>query len=102
MIVSATGSPSASVTPLIWPATYLWFGGQRFPSPEDAPVQTGLRLIEVVTDAVLFARFGSGWSPATVAVFVTELPGRASTVIVNACEAPGASVPAVQVTTPAV
>lgn len=53
------------------------------------------------TDAELFAPFGSACAPETVAVFTMEPPEPALTVIEKACEAPGASVPAVQVTIPA-
>ena len=101
VIVSVIGLPSGSVTPAIWPATYLWFGGQSVPSPVVAAVQTGLWLILVVTVAVLFAGFGSAWSPATVAMFTIDAPEPASRVIVNAWLPPGASVPAVQVIRPA-
>jgi hypothetical protein len=57
--------------------------------------------IVVVTDAVLLAVFGSGWSALTVAVFVIA-PGfvGAITLMVIVALAPAARLPTVQVTVP--
>ena len=71
----------------------MWFGGQRF-GPAGDGVQTGLWLSAVITSSVLFAPFGSNWSPAIDAVFVSDVPELpAVTVMSNVVEAPLARLP---------